>query len=60
MKFLPIRVNFGEFPVPGWQEKNRFFEPLDPRYHDENGEYKAMYIHPSALHRQTSPCVANV
>jgi len=32
--------------VPGWQEKNRFFEPLDPRYHDENGEYKAMYIHP--------------
>ena len=37
---------FWEFPVPGWQEKNRFFEPLDPRYHDENGEYKAMYIHP--------------
>ncbi len=37
---------FWEFPVPGWQEKNRFFEPLDPKYHDENGEYKAMYIHP--------------
>ena len=37
---------FWEFPVPGWQEKNRFFEPLDPKYHDESGEYKAMYIHP--------------
>ena len=37
---------FYEFPVPGWKEKNRFFEPLDPRYHNEDGEYKAMYVHP--------------
>ena len=37
---------FWEFPVPGWYEKNRFFEPHDPRYHAEDGEYKAMYVHP--------------
>ena len=37
---------FYEFPVPGWKETNRFFEPLDPRYHAEDGEYKAMYVHP--------------
>ncbi len=37
---------FWQFPVPGWQEKNRFFEPLDPRYHREDGEYHAMYVHP--------------
>lgn len=37
---------FYQFPVPGWKEKNRFFEPLDPRYHDPDGEYKAMYLHP--------------
>ena len=37
---------FYQFPVPGWKEGNRFFEPLDPRYHDEDGEYKAMYVHP--------------
>ena len=24
---------FYEFPVPGWQETNRVFEPLDSRYH---------------------------
>ena len=37
---------FYEFPVSGWQEKNRFFEPLDPRYHGPDGEYTAMYVHP--------------
>ncbi len=37
---------FYEFPVPGWKETNRFFEPLDPRYHDADGEYNAMYVHP--------------
>ena len=37
---------FYEFPVPGWQEKNRFFEPLDSRYHGPDGEYTAMYVHP--------------
>ncbi len=37
---------FYQFPTPGWKEKNRYFQPLDPRYHDEDGEYKAMYVHP--------------
>ncbi|MEM9579881.1 MAG: LLM class flavin-dependent oxidoreductase [Pseudomonadota bacterium] len=37
---------FYEFPVPGWKETNRFFEPLDPRYHGPDGEYSAMYVHP--------------
>ena len=37
---------FYTFPVPGWKETNRFFNPLDSRYHDEDGEYKAMYVHP--------------
>jgi len=37
---------FYQFPVPGWKETNRFFQPLDSRYHDEDGEYKAMYVHP--------------
>jgi len=37
---------FYEFPVPGWKETNRFFEPLDGRYHAGDGEYKAMYVHP--------------
>ena len=37
---------FYQFPVPGWKEGNRFFDPLDSRYHDEDGEYKAMYVHP--------------
>ena len=46
---------FWEFPVPGWQEKNRFFEPLDPKYHDESGEYKAMYIHPRPYTKKHPP-----
>ncbi len=37
---------FYQFPVPGWKETNRFFNPLDSRYHGEDGEYKAMYLHP--------------
>ena len=37
---------FYQFPVPGWKETNRFFEPLDPTYHEADGEYKAMYVHP--------------
>ena len=37
---------FYRFPVPGWRETNRFFEPLDPRYHAPDGEYTAMYVHP--------------
>ncbi len=37
---------FYQFPVPGWKETNRFFYPLDHRYHDDDGEYKAMYVHP--------------
>ncbi len=37
---------FYQFPVPGWKETNRFFKPLDSRYHHEDGEYKAMYVHP--------------
>ena len=37
---------FYQFPVPGWRETNRFFQPLDPRYHGADGEYKAIYVHP--------------
>ncbi len=37
---------FWQFPIPGWRETNRFFEPLDPRYHAPDGEYTAMYVHP--------------
>ncbi|MBX2839859.1 MAG: LLM class flavin-dependent oxidoreductase [Gammaproteobacteria bacterium] len=37
---------FYQFPVPGWKETNRFFHPLDRRYHSEDGEYTAMYVHP--------------
>jgi len=37
---------FWRFPEPGWQETNRFFQPLDPRYHAPDGEYTAMYVHP--------------
>ena len=37
---------FYQFPVPGWKETNRFFQPLDSRYHADDGEYKAMYVHP--------------
>ncbi len=36
-----------EFPVPGWHETNRVFQPLDERYHRvDDGEYVGMYVHP--------------
>ena len=37
---------FYQFPVPGWQETNRAFLPLDSRYHAPDGEYVGMYVHP--------------
>ncbi len=40
---------FWQFPVPGWKETNRFFQPLDSRYHSDDGTYKAMYVHPRPL-----------
>lgn len=46
---------FYEFPVPGWKETNRFFEPLDPRYHADDGEYKAMYVHPRPYQQPHAP-----
>ncbi|MEO0357919.1 MAG: LLM class flavin-dependent oxidoreductase, partial [Pseudomonadota bacterium] len=44
-----------EFPVPGWAETNRFFDPLDPRYHDADGSYKAMYVHPRPVQAPHPP-----
>lgn len=46
---------FYRFPVPGWQETNRYFQPLDPRYHAEDGEYRAMYVHPRPLQAPHPP-----
>ena len=46
---------FYQFPVPGWKETNRFFEPLDKRYHDDDGEYKAMYVHPRPVQAAHPP-----
>lgn len=46
---------FYEFPVPGWQETNRFFAPLDPRYHDADGTYKAIYVHPRPYQKAHPP-----
>jgi len=46
---------FYQFPVPGWKETNRFFEPLDNRYHAEDGEYKAMYVHPRPFQKEHPP-----
>jgi len=46
---------FYQFPVPGWKETNRFFEPLDPLYHDADGEYKAMYLHPRPYQQAHPP-----
>jgi alkanesulfonate monooxygenase SsuD/methylene tetrahydromethanopterin reductase-like flavin-dependent oxidoreductase (luciferase family) len=46
---------FYQFPVPGWYETNRFFEPLDPRYHDADGEYKAIYVHPRPVQKDHPP-----
>ena len=46
---------FYQFPVPGWHETNRFFEPLDDRYHSPDGEYKAMYVHPRPVQKDHPP-----
>lgn len=46
---------FYQFPVPGWKETNRFFKPLDSRYHAEDGEYKAMYVHPRPYQKPHPP-----
>ncbi len=46
---------FWQFPVPGWKETNRFFQPLDPRYHGDDGTYKAMYVHPRPFTRPHPP-----
>ena len=45
-KTFTYKGEFYEFPVPGWKETNRYFEPLDLQYHYTDGEYKAMYVHP--------------
>jgi alkanesulfonate monooxygenase SsuD/methylene tetrahydromethanopterin reductase-like flavin-dependent oxidoreductase (luciferase family) len=46
---------FYQFPVPGWKETNRFFDPLDANYHDADGEYKAMYVHPRPYQAEHPP-----
>ena len=46
---------FYQFPVPGWRETNRFFQPLDPRYHGADGEYKAIYVHPRPIQQDHPP-----
>ena len=47
--------DFYEFPVPGWQETNRAFLPLDSRYHAADGEYVGMYIHPRPYQKPHPP-----
>ena len=46
---------FYQFPVPGWQETNRAFLPLDSRYHAPDGEYVGMYIHPRPFQKPHPP-----
>lgn len=46
--------SFYEFPVPGWKEPNKAF-PLDPRYHAQDGEYTAMYVHPRPYQKPHPP-----
>ena len=46
---------FYEFPVPGWQETNKMFYPLDQRYHEPEGEYVGMYIHPRPYQKPHPP-----
>lgn len=46
---------FYQFPVPGWHETNRMFEPWDTRYHAEDGEYTGMYIHPRVVQAPHPP-----
>ena len=46
---------FYKFPEPGWKETNRFFNPLDKKYHKEDGEYIGMYIHPKPFQKPHPP-----
>ncbi len=46
---------FYQFPVPGWQEPNRFFAPYDKRYYAEDGEFIGMYIHPRPFQKPHPP-----
>lgn len=46
---------FYRFPVPGWQETNRAFLPLDSRYHAPDGEYVGMYVHPRPYQKPHPP-----
>ncbi len=46
---------FYEFPVPGWHETNRMFLPHDNRYHNDDGEYVGMYIHPRPVQQPHPP-----
>ena len=46
---------FYQFPVPGWQESNKAFLPLDRRYHAADGEYVGMYIHPRPYQQPHPP-----
>ena len=46
---------FYQFPVPGWQETNKMFFPLDNRYHEPDGEYVGMYVHPRPYQKPHPP-----
>jgi len=46
---------FYEFPVPGWKETNRFLMPLEEEYHNKDGEYSAMYVHPRPYQQPHPP-----
>ena len=46
---------FYEFPVPGWKETNRFLIPLEEEYHNKDGEYSAMYVHPRPYQQPHPP-----
>ena len=46
---------FYQFPVPGWQETNLMFQPYDSRYHESDGEYVGMYIHPRPYQQPHPP-----
>ncbi len=49
------RGEFYRFPVPGWQETNQAFAPLDSRYHAPDGEYVGMYVHPRPYQKPHPP-----
>ena len=46
---------FYQFPVPGWFETNKMFEPFDRRYHADDGEYVGMYVHPRPYQQPHPP-----